>query len=449
MLDDRRRSADDLADMRPLSIDEPRIVLTWLTRLRWLAVIGQVGATVAAVVGLGLNLPVIAIASVIAITAMSNVLLHLRRFTPERDGWLLPTVVMLDVVLLTAALALSGGPDNPFCLLYVVHVVLAVLLLGPTWTWIVVAASAVCYALLFAGHVSFQSAGATVPIWAKNVGTWLALVLSCVLIAYFIGKLYAELRSSDAELSSMRERAERSARFAAVTALAAGAAHELGSPLGTIAVVAKELELSAAQSGASSDVIDDAQLIRTEVDRCRAILNRMRLEVGDDLRYQARIVSAREFIDGAIADLTEDRKPAVRTEVLPGAESFFLASRAVLRAVGVLLRNGFEASGDSGSVLLRLRRSPGLLVVEVQDNGTGMPPDVLKRAGEPFFTTKEMGRGMGMGLFLVKLVVENNGGRLLLKSEPGQGTLATIELPDNSTGEAVASDSAPAVAART
>jgi two-component system, sensor histidine kinase RegB len=193
--------------------------------------------------------------------------------------------------------------------------------------------------------------------------------------------------------------------------------------------VAKELEIATARAGVGEDIVDDARLIRTEVDRCRAILERMRLEVGDDLRYEAGEITAAAFIEGAMADLTDDRKPRVRTEVGQGAETFHLSSRAILRATGVLLRNGFEASPASAVVWLRLRCAADETVVEVQDAGTGMPPDVLARAGEPFFTTKEMGRGMGMGLFLVKLVVENNDGRLELHSEPGKGTLARLHLP--------------------
>jgi two-component system sensor histidine kinase RegB len=217
--------------------------------------------------------------------------------------------------------------------------------------------------------------------------------------------------------------------LAALTTLAAGAAHELNTPLGTIAVVAKELEIAAKKAGVGDDITEDAMLIRTEVDRCRAILDRMRLEVGDDLRYTTRVVTAQEFIDESKDDLIEDRKRRVRSEVAVGAEQFYLTSRSILRAVGVLLRNAFEASPPDATVLMKLRHDGKNLICEVVDRGGGMPPDVLKRAGEPFFTTKEMGRGMGMGLFLVKLVIENNDGRMELQSTPGQGTLARLVFP--------------------
>ncbi len=415
--------------MRTPSLEAPQIVLNWLIRIRWLAVIGQLAATAASVAALDIKLPLLAIGLVIATTLITNLVLQFSSLRQSPPRQLLTAVLLVDVLLLSAILALTGGPTNPFCTLYVVHIVLAVLLLSPASSWLVVIVSAVCFGLLFKWHVNLEIEGQTLPIWASNVGAWVSLVLIAFLIAYFVGQLHRALLTRDFQLSQMRERNERSARFAAVTALAAGAAHELGSPLGTIAIVSKELEIATQNAGIDPEIVEDARLIRTEVDRCRAILNRMRLEVGDDLRYEARVVSAQEFIEGAIADLTDDRKHDVRSEVAQDAETFFLSSRAILRAVGVLLRNGFEASPPKSIISLRLKRADSEVLVEVQDQGTGMPPEVLKRAGEPFFTTKEMGRGMGMGLFLVKLVIENNGGRLELQSNPGKGTLARLYFP--------------------
>jgi two-component system, sensor histidine kinase RegB len=427
-------------DARPIPLEGPQIAIAWLTRIRWLAVVGQIGATAAASLVLRLDLPLLPIALVIAATFVTNLLLEFKIHADTVQSWLLPSVLLFDVLLLTLILALTGGTTNPFCTLYVVHVVLAVLLLGKFWTWVVVAMCAACFAVLFRFHVNLDEGTNQLPSWARDVGAWMSLVLIAVLIGHFIGPMHRALRRRDLELSAMRERNERSARFAAVTALAAGAAHEMGSPLGTIAVVAKELEIAAEKAGVGSDIIEDTRLIRDEVNRCRGILDRMRLEVGDDLRYEARMVSAQEFVEGAIADLTEDRKRRVLSEVEPGADSFFLRSKAILRAVSVLLRNGFEASPRAdATVILRLRHVGKEFVVEVQDSGTGMAPDVLRRAGEPFFTTKEMGRGMGMGLFLVKLVIDNNDGRLELQSEPGRGTLARIFLPAGPTGLRTAS----------
>jgi two-component system sensor histidine kinase RegB len=422
-------SRDDPLSMRFSTLDAPQIVLAWLTWLRWLAVVGQVTATLIAHFALGVHLPIGLVFAIIAATFITNLGLYAESRRARVGSRIVPAVMVLDVLLLTAILALTGGPSNPFCTLYIVHVVLAVVLLGTRWTWIIAALSAACYAVLFLTGFGAENPIDQLPEWARAVGQWTSLTLVAVLIAYFIGAMHRAVLSRDQQLAAMRERNERSARFAAVTALAAGAAHELGSPLGTIAVVAKALEIAAKKAGVGDDITEDAMLIRTEVDRCRAILDRMRLEVGDDLRYTTRVVTAQEFIDESKDDLIEDRKRRVRSEVAVGAEQFYLTSRSILRAVGVLLRNAFEASPPDATVLMKLRHDGKNLICEVVDRGGGMPPDVLKRAGEPFFTTKEMGRGMGMGLFLVKLVIENNDGRMELQSTPGQGTLARLVFP--------------------
>ncbi len=421
--------------MRDLALREPLIVLGWLGRLRWLAVVGQVSATLVAVLCLGLSLPVPWMIGIIALTAVSNLLLALlqRRACATSlniPRGIVPAVVLLDMLLLSAVLYLSGGSTNPFAILFVVHVAIAVVLLPGRQAWLMVGAASLFFAALTVWHQPLESASGHISRRWHEVGSWLALVLSCGLIAYFIGRVQRALRQRDEELQTFRIRAERSERLAAVTALAAGAAHELGSPLGTIAVVSKELELastsSTTPSGLAPELIDDIRLIRQEVDRCRGILTRMRLDVGDDLNHKSGEMDAQSFADGAIADLTDDRKPRVRIEISPESRRIEVPSRAIVRAVGVLLRNGFEASPHGAEVMLRIRIEAGEGVAEVQDQGTGMPPEILARAGEPFFTTKELGRGMGMGLFIVKLIAEQSNGRLVLQSQPGQGTIAQL-----------------------
>lgn len=418
--------ASDPQRLSPLALGEPHIVLKWLTRLRWLAAIGQIGAVVVAMTLLQLDLALGPIAILIGITLATNAALASLVRSTYIPGWITPAAVALDVLILTGLLFFCGGTDNPFCNLYVIHVVMAVVALGSGLTWFIVAESALCYGLLVHYHVPLAQDRLSPTVLA--IGDWSALVLICLLIAYFVGRITSALRHRESELAAMRERATRSEMLASLTTLAAGAAHELGTPMGTIAIASRELELALDQNEGMRVWAEDARLIRREVDRCRNILERMRVDVSDELRLRPAQVAISEFIRFVEQDLSPHDWEKVR--VAGSTEEIVrLPSRALRQALNVLLRNALEVTPEGGMVDFRVSRTPGLIHFEVQDHGPGMEPEVARRAGEPFFTTKPVGKGMGLGLFLVRMVAEQTKGRFSLSSQVGVGTRSTLTLP--------------------
>jgi two-component system sensor histidine kinase RegB len=412
-------------------VREPQIVLAALTPLRWLAVVGQVTATAVAAFAMHFRLPLGLIALIIAITALSNLLLTSWMKLGRTPAWLSPATLLLDICLLTALLYLTGGPENPFAALYAVHVAMAVSVLGARWSWIVVGTVAACYGVILEWHWPLVQGDRPLPKWAFAVGSWTALVLVSVLIAAFIGRVTWNLRQRERELASVRERAARSEQLAALTTLAAGAAHELNTPLGTIAVVAKELERScedgsaAAQSGAA----EDARLIRREVDRCRTILNRMRFDIGEEVSHRDEI-RVPEMVARLRDSLHEVEQHRLTVRQAPDAQQLRGPARALEQSLLVLLRNAFDASPQDSPVALEITRNDGHVRFVVRDAGCGMSEEMLRRAGEPFFTTKEPGRGMGLGLFLVRLVAERCGAEFTIESHVDQGTTCVFDLPE-------------------
>jgi two-component system sensor histidine kinase RegB len=260
-----------------------------------------------------------------------------------------------------------------------------------------------------------------------SLGQWLAFALVAALIGYFVGRVAGALRRREQELSAAREQAARSEQLASLSTLAAGAAHELGTPLGTIAVIAKELELASAQD---QFVNEDAKLIRQEVDRCRAILDRMRVDMIEGLHQNVTVAPLDELIDRLRSGLPEDERRRLQVRSVQPLKFVTGPVRAIEQAVHVLLRNAFDATPDDQPVMLDIRRHEGNTMFSVEDRGAGMPEDVLKRAGRPFFTTKAPGKGMGLGLFLVRLVAERYGGRFELSSTVGVGTKSTLVIPE-------------------
>lgn len=429
----------------PLPIGETsapaaRIVLSWLIRLRWFAVAGQLVAIGVAFAILELTYPIVPLSAVLAATLLTNAgLLLWLRLSQARMRLRIPqgltlAVLLLDVALLTVLLYYTGGHENPFAVLFVVHVAMATLVLGPGWAWAVVATAAACYGIIVWRHRPLVPAQETLPLWAEVLGQWTALLVVVVVLAYFIGRVMLALRAREQELGSMRERAALNERLASLTTLAAGAAHELGTPLGTIAVVAKEMELEARQldeqsPDRSGSLADDAALIRQQVERCRQILERMRGDIAGRSSDEPGRCTAHEVVQGVAAELRAEARERLDVKIAPDALPIAAPLRAVQQAVQFLVNNALEASSPRARVELEVAQANGAVSFIVRDHGSGMDRQTLRRATEPFFTTKDPGRGMGLGLFLVRLVAERNGGRLLIDSAEGKGTDARLELP--------------------
>ena len=271
-------------------MDSPRpadhraeISLDWLIRLRWGAVAGQVATIAAAWWLFRPPLPLERLAAFVLALLVSNLLLRWARAAVAFPRALCGAALTLDTLLLTGLLHATGGASNPFSVLYLVYITLAAVVLGARWTWFLAALSVGCYGLLFVTHLPVEHASHLAPEMQLHLqGMWVAFCVAAVLTAYFVVQMSRAIERRDAEMSAMRDRAARSERLASLATLAAGAAHELGTPLATIAVAARELERSirALPGAQAAALVEDATLIRSEVDRCRAILNRLGAQVG-------------------------------------------------------------------------------------------------------------------------------------------------------------------------
>jgi two-component system sensor histidine kinase RegB len=258
-------------------------------------------------------------------------------------------------------------------------------------------------------------------------GMWFAFAVSAVFITIFVTRLRHGLGQREVELARARTLASQSEKLASLATLATGAAHELSTPLSTIAVIAKELERALAPSDETART--DAQLIRREVERCREILQRMAADAGHASEVEDRPLPLVELLKSAVEGLPRARD--IRLIVAEGASDCVLRcqAQATAQALRGMLKNALQASPPEKHIEVNAQREGKMCRVAIRDFGAGMSPDVLARAGEPFFTTKEPGEGMGLGLFLTRVVAERVGGRLDLQSQQGQGTTAVLLLP--------------------
>jgi two-component system sensor histidine kinase RegB len=263
------------------------------------------------------------------------------------------------------------------------------------------------------------------------LGMWVAFATAALLISFFVGKLSAEARSKEQEIRIMQSRLARNDRLASLVTLAAGAAHEMATPLATIAVTAKEMEHDAIVRLEDGRSQEDAQLIRSQVERCRVILERMGAQGADPFGETPKSIDVHELLlqvkqkfPGAESRISIHHEPGEPLNCV-------IPIRAAVEALSALVKNALDASPNGQPVVLRAVQSDqGRMRFLVRDEGIGMTAEVMERVAEPFFTTKAPGQGMGLGAFLAHLFALTIGGHLTFESRPGQGCTAVLELPD-------------------
>ena len=411
---------------------QTRTNLSWLLRLRWGAVSGQLLTILVVRFAMGVDLPLPPLLALIGVEALSNAVWYVRPAARDVPAWTLGALMALDVVLLSGLLYFTGGPNNPFSFLFLVPISLATLILTAAWTWALVLLSLACSAVLFAWNRPLELGASHAAHMTLHLrGMWVAFGVSAAFIVYFLRRIRPALARRDAELAASRSLAARQERLASLATLAAGAAHELSTPLSTIAVVAKELErgLAALAPAPSSGVVEDVRLVRDEVERCRAILARLCADAGQVMGEPFVSVRVEDLVGRALAGL--EPRPEIRPALGPEVRGLALdvPPRAVEQALQGVLRNAQDASPRGEAVTFAVARVGDRVEFTVRDHGAGMSPEVLARVGEPFFTTKPAGRGMGLGLFLARTVVERLGGAVILDSAVPGGTTARIAVP--------------------
>jgi two-component system sensor histidine kinase RegB len=399
-----------------------------MARVRWAT--AAIETTMAATAWFfpALDFPLRQLALLMLVAAAANagvaVMLARRRFAPPA---IVMAALLVDVFLLAGLLDLTGGPFNPFSVVFVAQATLAGLTLGAIRGTLVGASAALCLGYLIVDHAGLDA----VHHRLNDVPThlfimWLTVVATAELAAHFMAQASDALARREDEIDAMRQRAARADRLVALTTLAAGAAHELSTPLATIALASRELQHAAEARRTVPDLAEDARLIRTEVDRCQAILDQMSGRAGGTAADALERINVASILADVRARLSPDQRERLDV-VAPTTTDLYLPRAGLFRAVLTLVTNALDAAPGS-SVTVDVSQNADRLRLTVRDCGPGMAPEVLKRAGEPFFTTKPAGRGLGLGLFLARVFAERVGGSLTLHSD--RGTTAQLDLPN-------------------
>jgi two-component system, sensor histidine kinase RegB len=392
-------------------------------------------AVVALFYDISVPLPLLSI--ILCFQAASNLYFVYRQKKEDSVSDILFGVVMLwDALHLTLLIYFTGGPMNPFTFLYLVHVALGAMLMRPIWSWSLALVTMAGYASIFfipkpeilfsRGDKIFSN---PICVDAPDMllhlqGMWAAYTISAFFIVFFMGRIQKELAGHQQTLLKLDEEKVKSERLASLATLAAGAAHEFSTPLSTIAVVTGEMihDLKSFEHG--RELLEDAQMIKAQVKKCRNILGQLNADAGNPLGEHYVRISLQELLAGASTAFKEETgsytKLVMDTENLP----LYIPVETWTRTLKDLLKNSLDSGADR--IGLQCCQQNGNIVFSITDNGKGMDQETLNRAGEPFYTTKETGKGMGLGLYLAKSLAERFGGQLHVYSEQGSETKVSI-----------------------
>jgi two-component system, sensor histidine kinase RegB len=400
---------------------------------RWLALTGQMATILIVHFQLGFALPLVLCVLAIGANAALNLFLSIAwpvgRLVRQ---WEAAAQLSFDVLQLTFLLFVTGGIDNPFCLLLIAPVTVSAATLRPRWTLSLIGVTLVCVGALILTPFPLP--------WNPVGGFDLPSVYRfAVAIAIGIGLLFTagyawrvsveEGRLADA-LIATQEVLAREQRLAALGGLAAAAAHELGTPLATIQVTAKELARSLAVGSLDQE---DAQLILSQAQRCREILRKLSAnrEVSDPsveritLGQLLEEAAARHPDHGAKALLFDIRRPD------EAADLVVMRQPAVLYGLGNLIENALEFSSQAVTIFASWDASQ--VQIAISDDGPGFDESVLERLGEPYLTTRGVGtsgsrqrEGMGLGFFIAKTLLERSGAKVTFGNQIGGARGATV-----------------------
>jgi two-component system sensor histidine kinase RegB len=429
-----------------------RVRLRTLSNLRWLAVAGQSAALFLVYFALGYSLPFLYCVIAIAVSAALNVVLALRyppthRLTNREATFYLA----FDVLQLAALLYLTGGITNPFALMFVGPVVIAAttLNLGNVLILAGFAFASVSLIAIVSRPLPWPAGEPLVLPQLYQAGIWTALVIGIGFTSVYAWRIASESARMSAGLAATQLALSREHRLAALGALATAAAHELGTPLGTIAVVARELERALPEN---SGEVEDVRLLRQQAERCRAIIARLANPEETLLGSTARLPLG-AFLDdiaghhrGEDVEITvtvTSPKDSGKESAKDGESHLPQVWRApeLLHGLGNIIENAADFAVST--VAVSARWDDQFLDISVADDGPGFAPEIFEALGEPYITSRpghhalgetDIGpqgpldehEGMGLGFFIAKILLEQTGGVVKAENPPGGGAMVSI-----------------------
>jgi two-component system sensor histidine kinase RegB len=400
-----------------------------LIQLRWIAVLGQIFTIAVVYYGFNISLPLDymlgVLGGLIVFNAASLLRLRIRHRITNGEVFL---ALLVDVGTLTAQLYLSGGATNPFVFLYLLQVCLGAVLLETWTTWTMVAFTAACFTgLALTGRPLVLPPDHNLGLHSFYVqGMLICFMLNGALLVIFITRITRNLRARDHRLADLRQRAAEEEHIVRMGLLASGAAHELGTPLATLAVILGDWRHMPPFT-IDPELMQEIDEMQAQVQRCKSIVTGILLSAGEARGESPAQTTVVTFLQELVAQWRANRPTGKFVyENRFGPDLRIVSDSALKQMIFNVLDNALEASPRW--VRLVVSRDGDMLKLTVEDNGPGFNPDMLKQLGKPYQSSK--GRpGGGLGLFLALNVARTLGGSVTATNRPEHGAEVTLTLP--------------------
>jgi two-component system sensor histidine kinase RegB len=414
-----------------------RRILRRLFLLRNITILGAATGIIIADRFYELSLPLKSLTLTLTLLATLNLLTWLRLKSPiEISNTEIFLQMLLDIAAITSLFYFTGGATNPFIWFYLLPLIIAATILPRGYTWLMATLTVACYSGLFFYNVPLPHNGMHHDggFQMHVFGMWLGFVMSAGFVAVIIVGLAHNLRERDRKLAEAREQALQNERLVALGTLATGAAHELGTPLGTMAILTAELEQEYVDNS-HSDLHRKLGILRKQIDRCKEALSVLSASAG-----AARAESGHRMPVGAylsqVLNEWQAQRPGATLESRPGhtnESSEIIAERTLTQALINVLNNAADASPEA--VRLDGSWTSTALSLEISDRGPGLSADLHEQLGKTPVTTKT--EGLGVGLYLAHATLQRLGGELSIQKRDQGGTTVQITLPLLTDSDAV------------
>ena len=427
--------------------------LNWLYILRNLMLFGVVVCVFVAVHGLGIELPMNQLWLAIFAISILNLYTWLRLRTPEPvTEHEIFSQICMDVLALAYLLYLTGGASNPIIWVFLLPLIVTAIMLPQSYAWNMVIITSCVYTVLIAynvplpalaPHAEHHGMSSMTPEMSLRMqlledrryfnlhvfGMWFGFVFSAGLVAFFIIALAKTLKDRERSLADARESALRDERVVSLGTLAASAAHDMGTPLGTIAILAHDLAEDF-PAHRFPELNQKLVILQQQLDRCKQALSVMSASAGEMRAESGKVMRVSDYID-QVLNQWRTHKPSTKLNLFISgnveADAQIIAERTLTHSLINILNNAAEATDNDAGIEFHANWDSINLSLKIRDFGPGLPAELVDFAGQK--PVKSNKQGMGVGLFLTYTTIKRLGGTIYFNNLASGGACVEISLP--------------------